>query len=338
MVNKRVLIDAIYINNSGGKVLLDYLIQMIINSKYNEYFYFLLDKRGEYDCLNKINYEFGISSERFRYLFYKKNRHRYAKVLCFGNVPPPICLKKSTVYVYFHNVLLAESLNGYPIKSKILKYLKRIYIKLFIKNINEVFVQSNYVKKIFSKYINKNIKISLFPFYNLNKNEVKKVNEVNEFVYVSNGNPHKNHRFLLDVWEKLFELGYCPVLNLTITENYKVLIDRIKRLESNGLKIRNFGYTNINDLFAQSNYLIYPSLKESFGLGLVEGVNANLKVIGVDLPYTYEVIKPSLTFNPKDVEELVDKIIAIIENRLDLEESKIVVENKIDKLLQKLLK
>lgn len=332
-----ILLDSLYINNSGGKVLLDYLINTIISSGQTNRFHFLLDKRGVYNYLEKISYEFGEPSELFRYKFYKKNKNKFSKVFCFGNVPPPLKLK-CTVFVYFHNVLLAESLNNYPLKSRISKFLKRQYIKFFISNVDEIMVQTAYVREKFNLNINNSIKVSLLPFYNLQEVKFKKNTNGFEFVYVSNGNPHKNHHFLLDVWGKLSALNYYPILNLTITDNYGNLIERINKLNKAGVKVRNFGFTNINELFSHSTHLIYPSLKESFGLGLVEGVHSGLKIIGADLPYTYEVVKPSLTFSPYNSDDLVSKLIRVLDNEISMEDSEIVVENRINQLLKNLLK
>ena len=119
MLNNRILIDSIYINNSGGKVLLDYLINSIIEKGYCNKFYFLLDPRGSYEYLEKIDYERGVNSEKFRKNFYKTHKNVFKKVFCFGNVPPPIKLD-IPVYTYFHNALLATSIKGYPLKTKML--------------------------------------------------------------------------------------------------------------------------------------------------------------------------------------------------------------------------
>ena len=48
-----ILIDAIYINNSGGKVLLEYFINHLIRIGIDKY-YFLLDKRLISDILKDI--------------------------------------------------------------------------------------------------------------------------------------------------------------------------------------------------------------------------------------------------------------------------------------------
>ena len=46
--------------------------------------------------------------------------------------------------------------------------------------------------------------------------------------------------------------------------------------------------------YLSSEFLMFPSLTESFGLGLIEAIECGCKVIGADLPYTYEVCEPHL--------------------------------------------
>lgn len=335
MIQNKILIDSIYINNSGGKVLLDYLIDSIIKRGFTSQFYFLLDSRGKYSYLDKIEYEFGANGETFRKRFYKKHKQRFIKVLCFGNVPPPVKLN-STVYTYFHNALLATSIKGYPLKTKVLKYFKRLYIKKKSKNTDIFLVQSTLMKNLVVKYINNTNEVKLFPFFYL-KNELKEVSKKNiQFVYISDGNPHKNHNLLLDVWVELSEEGINRKLHLTVTDNYPSLVKRIEALKNDGINIENHGYTNVEKLFNKCTFLIYPSLIESFGLGLVEAVNAGLKIIAADLPYVNEVVEPSLVFNPLDKQSIMDAVKESLSNK-SLKESKISIDNNINELIQLLI-
>ena len=84
--------------------------------------------------------------------------------------------------------------------------------------------------------------------------------------------------------------------------------------------------------YLSSEFLIFPSLTESFGLGLIEAIECGCIVIGADLPYTYEVCEPSLVFNP-----LVDKnIFDAFEDSLNKENLKLSVsriKNNIDQII-----
>ncbi len=330
MKKKVTLIDAIYINNSGGKVLLDYLIEEIIALGKQNDFYFLLDQRGKYEYLDKISYSLIAGSERKRKKYYKS--FVYGKVFCFANVPPPVRVD-SLVYTYFHNALLATSVNNYPTKTKLLKYIKRLYIKYRSSNTDFFIVQTNSIKRLVESNISSKKKTFVYPFYKPYERVLEKDKNNNEFVYISNGNPHKNHGILLDAWKELSLQGFYPKLNLTVTKDYPKIIERIESLIKEGVNLKNHGFTDVKRLFEKSLYLIYPSLIESFGLGLVEGANYGLKIIVSDLDYVKDVVKPSFTFDPNDKNSIVDVVKKCIMKH-NIPESTIVVENKVDKLIE----
>ena len=54
--------------------------------------------------------------------------------------------------------------------------------------------------------------------------------------------------------------------------------------------------------------MIYPSLAESFGLGIVEAIDNGCNVIGADLPYLYEVCNPSIVFKPADIKSIYNSL------------------------------
>ena len=71
-----ILIDAIYINNSGGLVLLQYLIKELEKSKLD--IFYLLDDRTEqlFSNLNEDRCKFMSSSFYKRVVFYTKNKKK----------------------------------------------------------------------------------------------------------------------------------------------------------------------------------------------------------------------------------------------------------------------
>lgn len=329
-----ILVDSVYIHNSGGKFLLDYLIENINKKGIIGEFYFLVDSRYNNDILSESKYLTITGSEKNRKKFYKKNKNIFKKVFCFGNVPPPLKID-CEVITYFHNILLVDFPSSYPLKSKVSKFLKRLYIIYRLRNTDTVFVQTKHVKNVFSKVTGyKNIEV--LPFFNLNT-LYKKANKNKGFVYISNANPHKNHDILLDAWLKLKILGHSPNLHLTVTNEYPMTINKIESYKSKGVNIINHGYTKILNLFDLCDILIYPSSTESFGLGLVEAVNAGLNVIASSKPFVYEVVEPSYNFNERNSDSIVKSVlISLQDNNIPI--SKIKVENKINHLINILTK
>ena len=149
-----LLIDAIYINTGGGKILLDYLIEEL--EKTDEQIFYLLDKRIEKKkyIVKSTNVILYLKSGFFdRINFYKKNKNKFSKVFCFGNIPPPIKLK-SDVLTYFQNInYISYSKKDFSLKNRFLFFLKRKILSLWKNNTDKWIVQSLYVQqKMIEKY------------------------------------------------------------------------------------------------------------------------------------------------------------------------------------------
>ena len=86
-----LLIDALYINVGGGKVLLNYLISELEKTDYPVHY--LLDERirEQHPKVKKSNQVLClVAGIKSRKQFYKLNKNAFSKVLCFGNIPPHI--------------------------------------------------------------------------------------------------------------------------------------------------------------------------------------------------------------------------------------------------------
>jgi len=331
-----LLIDSLYINNGGGKVLLDYLVSELEKREINPYY--LFDMRCYKDFLE-------IPDERKIFLkanlwnrnrFYKQNKDKFSSVFCFGNIPPTLMLKNKKVITYFHQLFFLRKIYPDTLKSRIRIFIQKLLLQLLFIFTNKVIVQSEYVKNEFGKTYNYPLKdISVIPFFNLPEPAVRNDHEkrTNSYLYVSTGSKHKNHLRLLKVWELLFEEGYVIELGLTVDKKlFPHIHNEIKRLQAKGLNIINYGFTDPYPLYDKYEYLIFPSLLETLGLPQVEAIKRGCKVIASDLPHTYAIIQPSIVFNPLDVNSIKDAILKSIDNK-DLSESRIIIENKIEELI-----
>jgi len=329
-----ILLDSLYINNSGGKILLDYLVEMLEDN--NVSVYYLFDDRCKSDYYNipverKIFLKATLVN---RYKFYKKNKDKFDKVFCFGNLGPPISLNMP-VYTYFHQSMylnIPKELNYYQrfvlkIKSEIFEYL--------LNNTDFLIVQSNLMKE----RVNKKFKLSkdrilTIPFYQENnlKSGVTRIKD--SFIYVSGGGAHKNHKRLIEAFCAFYDKTKKGKLIITIGDNFSELLDVIILLQQKGYPIINIGFVTREDLiqyYYASEYLIFPSLEESFGLGIAEAIDGGCKVIGANLPYIYEVCRPSIIFNPTDIKDIERAFYNAIEKKEQKTEKKIY--NQIDELL-----
>ena len=178
-------------------------------------------------------------------------------------------------------------------------------------------------------------KILVYPFFSLDVYDISEKDFIkNSFIYPSTGAIHKNHLMLLSAWERIYDQGFKPKLSLTIKSLTLELKTEIERLKIKGLDIVNLGEIKFDDLkgiYKKSEYLVYPSLFESFGLPLIEAINYGCKVIASDLPYVYKVISPSAVFNPNDIESFEKSILESMCN--ELPRSEVLVKNEITEMI-----
>jgi glycosyltransferase involved in cell wall biosynthesis len=124
-----------------------------------------------------------------------------------------------------------------------------------------------------------------------------------DYLYVASGEPHKNHRCLVQAWEVLATRGSFPSLCLTLDplrdKNFLLWVE--KRVQERGLKITNqhAPLDGMVEVYAQARALIYPSLFESFGLPLLEAQIAGLPIIAAERDYVRDVVQPQDSFDPE---------------------------------------
>ena len=340
MKAKYFLIDSVYINSGGGLNILNEIIKNLEKKRLINKCFFLLDKRLE---INKIcidlysKYRFIEPNEKNRKNFYNEKSKYINSVLCLANVPPPIKIYLP-VYIYFHNDLFLRPCRTHlKVKNKVLNYIKRLYIILKNKNEYLWYVQSNLMLKKVSEslYIDKS-KIHISPIFSSNKNMISN-KAINTFLFVANYSKHKNHdRLLKSMIMSAKDIHDSIELHLTLPNS--IFADSIysKCKLPNNLKVINHGILDFNDLkklYTKSEFLIFPSLNESFGLPLIEAIQFNCKILASDLPFVKEIIKASFLFNPLSVDSISEKILDAVQNK-KIGYSKIIIENKIDTFVE----
>ncbi|MGK4567211.1 glycosyltransferase [Flavobacterium sp. 3HN19-14] len=244
----------------------------------------------------------------------------------------------AVVYTYFHQKLFLEIPKTFSFKQKLTFQIKSLIFKFLLKNTDYLMVQTQVVKDDFSAKINvlKPENILLLPFYpQINSTITGKIDrKKHSFVYISSGSPHKNHKRLLTAFVDFYNLHKTGELRLTVSEDYLDLLMEVQDLQRKGYPIVNYGFMEreaLAAIYSSSEYCIYPSLSESFGLGIIEAVESGCKIIGADLPYTNAVCKPSITFNPLDEKSITEAFEKAINNEDAATEQKVF--NEIDKLI-----
>ena len=335
-----LLIDAGNINEGGGFVLLDYLVKKLDERNVD----YVLLKRSY--CPLKSNSAKIINNDGNFLVRQLKIRGWIRKckpktLLCFGNFPVLFPSNKTDVLCYIHNQYLFEETNDWHF------WLRRMIMKLLLRNAHGFIFQTNLNKDKFHAYYPSCAKRSfVFPFFDLSNLEAKRsqyegshAEKKCQFSYISLPIVHKQHRVLLDAWETLFAKGISIPLQVTIPENYPALFERVTNMQAKGIPILNLGKVNLETAIAktfESKYCIFPSTMETLGLGMLEATLLGRILLTTDLPFVTEVVKPSLTFKAENAAAIVEAVEYALAN--DLPKPSIVITNKIDELIDTLVK
>ena len=124
-----------------------------------------------------------------------------------------------------------------------------------------------------------------------------------DFVYVADGEFHKNHHHLISALILLAEEGISPSLCLTLSKRNENIVKKIDvEIANHDLKISNIGevsHVEIINLYRSSTALIFPSTIESFGLPLLEASQLRLPIIASEKDFVRDVCTPVQTFDPQ---------------------------------------
>lgn len=308
-----ILIDSLYINNSGGFRLLNYLAKELTRRRAD--FYLLADGRcrGRLDYCMKVEYM--TASMKSRKHFYIKHKYDFSSVLCFGNIPAPVKMEVP-VYTYFHNINLLTLAETHGLKNYLLSWLKRQIFRHYKTNTDLWLVQTDNTARELKCHLNEpEDKIKIMPFFELQKELIYLYNVAhgNDYAYIANYTKAKGHEELLKAWTILHNNGIDRTLHLTISDDDAEFVEKINAAREMGVQIVNHGFvpfSNVLSLYKASKVLIYPSHNESLGLGIIEAVTAGCDVIGSDLPFLHSICKPSGvfdTFNEYSIVAAVEK-------------------------------
>ena len=168
------------------------------------------------------------------------------------------------------------------------------------------------------------VDVRVLPFILAHSNAEPNPNVAAEFLYVADGEAHKNHETLLKAWQILADQGLRPSLALTLAPRDARLRQEIALATKNhGLNISDLGllpHAQVLSLYGSARALIFPSLSESFGLPLVEARRAGLPIIASELDFVRDVCAPVETFDPKSavsIARAVRRFLGVPEAPLD---------------------
>lgn len=324
----RLIIHAPGIHVGGGGVLFRELVKRVQLTN----FLVFVDERAEGFLPEKIK-KYTIQSSvvgrlKAEYCLWKYSKHSDV-VLCFHGMPPLFPVRgKVVVFLQNRNYLGVTPLSLFSTRTKIRLMIERTIFRLFKGNVNEYIVQTPTMKSLLCSWYKGSPIVNIIPFMvlmNIEDNVPMRIKKY-DFIYVSDGEGHKNHLNLLEAWQLLASEGLYPTLVLTLPERNQTLLDKIDSCVAQyGIKINNFGNLNqpaVFELMRLSKALVFPSLGESFGLPLLEAKALGVPIIASELDYVRDVCEPVETFDPKSavsIARAVKRFMGVQEEPLDIQ-------------------
>lgn len=309
-----VYINAIGVGSGGGLRLLEALFEQTPS---DGKFHFFLDHRVplEPEVRSNVTWEKVNSSRSKRFVFEKQLSQRLNKedtLFCFNNIPPLFKNKaRNIVFVQNRHVLMPFIQKNIPLKERLRLTLQWLILKKNFSSVDKFIVQTESMKKIFPQESN----VEVIPFLpkmpDLNHSKERPL-EADDFTFFYPADPwlHKNHKTLISAWSLLARENLKPKLILTL-ENLEMFEDLNKSITENSLNIDFVGTLSYKEVFEQytsSDALIFPSLRESFGMPLMEAAHVGLPILSSEKDFVYDVVDPSLTFNPEDAVSISERI------------------------------
>lgn len=335
----KLIIQAANVHNGGGKSLLTACLNDFPNT---QRVLALLDRRMKLpnEILNKLEVRFVLPTilERLKAeLWIVQKVQTQDTVLCFGNLPPLFKLR-GRVVVFVQNRYLVDDVElvGFSLRTRLRLTVERLWLSGRMSNADEFVVQTPSMKNLLEARTKGRIPVRVLPFMADHEGYVRKIQppEIQkekgfEFLYVASGEPHKNHRQLIEAWCLLAKEGIFPSLKLTLDRTrFSELSNWLgQKIEQYRLNVENLGslpHGQVKQLYDRAGALIYPSTFESFGLPLIEARQAGLPVLASELDYVRDVLDPEQSFDPESalsIARAVKRFLGIEEQPLPLQDA-----------------
>ena len=224
-------------------------------------------------------------------------------LLSLNNLPP-LLARRGRQSVFIQNRYVLDSSQdgalGFPVRLRV--WSERLWLRAALSPIHRLLVQTPSMRR--QVRVATGYDAEIVPFAKLPVQMEKGVVEQRvDFLYVASGEPHKNHRNLIQAWILLSEEGCFPSLCLTLDESrFPELFHWIEQMRLRyRLHLENrseLKQGELSTLYASAKALIFPSLFESFGLPLLEAQRAGLPIIASEIDVVRDVVAPVESFDP----------------------------------------
>lgn len=257
------------------------------------------------------------------------------RLLCFHGLPPLLPNKAEVlIFQQNRNYLGLVPLNSFAWRTRQRLRFEQTVARLFRHRCASYWVQTPSMARELQKWFgDQPVSIRVFPFSPPMESVPCSDSAHWDFIYVADGEAHKNHRCLVEAWVILARQGLKPSLALTLHDRDATLLAWVhQQTTEHGLRISNLGripHAKLLLLYGQSQALVFPSISESFGLPLIEARKVGLPIVASELDFVRDVCEPVHTFDPHSPVSIA----RAIRRFLDQAEAPVQPVNAVDFLL-----
>ncbi|MDM4767531.1 glycosyltransferase [Pelomonas sp. SE-A7] len=228
------------------------------------------------------------------------------RVLCFHGLPPLLCRAEAQLFLQNRNYLGQVPLDEYGWRTRWRNRAEQWISRLYRSSVSCYYVQSPTMARALQAWFGSEpAPLRVLPFVPdlVVPASGEPLAKPFDFVFVADGEPHKNHRRLVEAWQLLAGQGLKPRLAVTLSDRHAALRDWVMQQASvHGLAIHNLPqrpHHEMPQFYADAHALIFPSLGESFGLPLVEAQVLGLPIVASERDYVRDICHPAETFDPE---------------------------------------
>jgi glycosyltransferase involved in cell wall biosynthesis len=291
------ILNATSLHKDGGFRVLQIFKKLNFNSIY-------LDTRLTSSFIPSFIYKLYLD---FFFLFQVKEN---TKILYLSGTPPIVPIN-AFIFCCFQNENIFYNKKNFFFEWFFSKDVFRyFFFIIFKKNVDLWIVFSPHAKTILLKKSIPEYKIKMINIFNNIKNKKKKYKKKYDFIYPAALMAHKNHRNLINALIILSKKNIYPKILLTLNSNetkISGILQLIRKFKLN-IKFKHFTYSKMNYAYNSSHALIYPSLRETIGLPLLEAAYNNLTILASNKQFATQFITPDILFEPTNPNDIAKKI------------------------------
>lgn len=336
-----LIIDALNVGG-GATVLLDYLVEELYQAGIEN---FVMQKPNNPFLAENFPTARAVtqfSLNRYKILTQALQKFPNSNLLSFGNIPALLGQGIRRQFTYFHNALIlpTTSKRNLPFNSQLRYLFLCMTLRLLREKTDYWIVQTDYYANALSTCFNiSRDRIRVLPFYRTHSRNVHthySNGPAYDLLYVSSNSPHKNHTNLLKAMKVCASKGLFPNLAVTCNLDNSTEIRSLKMdCVSIGVRITELDGLSNDDCVAlaqSARAIIYPSLVETIGLGLIEAGLLEKPILASESPWIREVIRPSISFDPVSPTSIANAIMEFMETT-SMRKPELLIENQISQLI-----